>query len=71
MALEPYDAVKHLRFCLDTVAGALRELEEADRLRSAWAWCVLEELPPNHHLRVEGELLFPKGDCDERIQPPA
>jgi hypothetical protein len=62
---QPYTAISHLHYSLDMTAAALRELEDADRLRSAWAWCVLEELPPNHRLRVEGELLFPRGDDDE------
>lgn len=60
----PYTAISHLRYSLDVTAHALRELEEADRLRSAWAWCVISELPNDHHLRVQGELLFPKGDDD-------
>lgn len=64
-----YDAVHHAR---DQVAYALRVLDEAEEHRrrvSAWAWCVLSELPADHHLRVQGEILFPKGDDDEAHAP--
>jgi len=53
-----YDAIEHLRFCLETVVASLYEVEAQAKQRHDWALRVLVELSPDSALRREGEILF-------------